>query len=523
MVEGHSYQSRLASFLDIYRSLSSDVEGGRPSKFKVCFVVERGDITSGRYDHTVLAMAKALSEEYDVSTITLEELLRQKNEQWFYAYHFVVGVGFLQGRVDAFLRAEENRWPRKWTNGKGLPQFRAFIIASGGGVENDGIDEIENEWEKSDWNSYDILYANSYVLVDKIEKACKATRGCGCHVLMAHGVDFEREIGQVESGAVELWTQWVEGLGIKRLVVAPGSGSEGRRGREEFGGEDDGVFTAFLVNGDSDVCESSHFKNTCNEGDNSTTILITKEDHWKVPILVFMAEQVELEGGISGGGEAGGGGGVISPEEMTSALSLMAPFNKKVKSLGLRGATLPQQDYVAELFDAFKRDPNTMAFSEVDYANMFAFGLSKCLCLGRALVELNVSMTGAEPDEEGRLVVRAGGTVEVSAETEGFVTGRDGCWCLFVNEKLVTCIRQEGLKIKLWFGGRGGRGTVRVDLRGNVYDNVIRRGKNAAIFVEEEEAGEGRGIGNRREENRGEWTKTKLIDVDAGDYLVTRS
>ena len=73
---------------------------------------------------------------------------------------------------------------------------------------------------------------------------------------------------------------------------------------------------------------------------------------------------------------------------------------------------------------------------------------------------------------------RAGGGTEVkvwdrgvvSVDVGGGVTGRDGGWCLWLDGDMVTCVHQEGLGLRV----EGEYEDVKVELRGNVYDDVLR-------------------------------------------------
>jgi hypothetical protein len=127
------------------------------------------------------------------------------------------------------------------------------------------------------------------------------------------------------------------------------------------------------------------------------------------------------------------------------------------------------------------------------FALDFALGCARGVTLGKA----NRSVQIMEPKNGEIFESGSENSLGINVST-GFGIGRDGCWCLYANEILISCITRPGYEMKVRFlnwaaaaEGKGGRSfvTLRVDLRSNVFDHTIYRGEEVSVFVVDRKGG----------------------------------
>ena len=106
------------------------------------------------------------------------------------------------------------------------------------------------------------------------------------------------------------------------------------------------------------------------------------------------------------------------------------------------------------------------------------------------------------------------GDVVVGVDLTAFMVGRDGHWCLYVNSRMSSCVRQPGLRLRLNWAGAGCASEVRLEVRvrGNVYQNVVMASEPAVVRVEEE-------AGFVETPDGKDWVKTMEIVTSVGDRV----
>jgi hypothetical protein len=161
---------------------------------------------------------------------------------------------------------------------------------------------------------------------------------------------------------------------------------------------------------------------------------------------------------------------------------------------------------------------------ETSYAALLMTAVSRSLCLGRghSAISLDRSLHGA--------VFRPPVTLPILPVIMDFRAGRDGHWCLVVQEKVTMCVQRSDVLMHLSITstliayeavGLQQHTDVliplRVELRGVIYDDVISASEDVAIFVQADGRSEASSAAAVRSVPDG---NTRVsVDIDARDFV----
>ena len=396
-----------------------------------------------------------MKSDFDVEVKTISDVASQEGLNGWMEYGFIIGVGSLGGEVDILLRKKEHRWPRSWTLKTMQPQYRGFVIVD----EKERFEESGGVagWDREDWSCYDVIYVSTDSVKLAIEEA-KSDAGAGTHVVWQIGIGLKTELKGVGKDAIEAFILDWRRRGIERVDILD-------EGGEVCVGQDPaGKATVVLADARWDGRKElgSDFTVACD----NATLIIRPEEVWKLYLVVVSTPYVDITGSL------------IQPSTIESTLALIADDGIVTEEVrGLPGWVKGGAGG-GELKDKFGLD-------EIDRGEAIMYGLTRSMCLGRSAATLNVKIWGVE----GGLALEGG--VIFTVHTPGWVGGRDGSWCILLNGELVTCIQQDGLGLKVDFEGKVGRiENIKVELKGNVYNDVVRTWEGGGFEVRE-----GSGIG----------------------------
>jgi len=113
----------------------------------------------------------------------------------------------------------------------------------------------------------------------------------------------------------------------------------------------------------------------------------------------------------------------------------------------------------------------------VEFADSFALGVTRSLCIGKS--KSGVKIPPLLPER-----ITANTPVQLGIESEEFLVGRDGCWCIWINGKLLQCINFDGITLALSFdlaSDTAVETTIEVKLLGNVYQDHVKGSRASDI------------------------------------------
>ncbi|GMH56126.1 hypothetical protein TrRE_jg2360, partial [Triparma retinervis] len=463
VVEEHGYDGRLQKFVDVFWELEEGKEGEgggrghRKSMPKVLFITEVGWWRWGGW-----GALEAMKSDFDVEVQTIESIAASTASNKWLGYNFVIGIGSLGGPVDHLLRSEESRWPRAWTLKNLQPQYRGFVVVDeGGGL---GVSGGAEGWGVEDWRCYDVIYVSADGVKGALEEA-RRLAGAGTHVVWQNGIGLKGDLARVGKKAIDAFIVEWRGRGVERVKIID------ERNQVCGGGEEAGKATVVLASAGWDGARDSGVvvAEACD-----ATVVIGPDEVWKLYLIVVSTYHVDITESL------------IQPSTVDTILALIADHSIVTREVkGLPGWSKGGGGGLRK--DKFGLD-------ESDRGEAIMYGMTRSMCLGRSAADLEVVYWGVEGGTAGE------GSVIFTVDTPGWVTGRDGLWCLHLNGQLVTCIQQQELGLRVDFEGLGGRvETVKVELRGNVYDDVVRtwEGEGFEVTAEGREGGGLKGWGGR--------------------------